>query len=91
MATHIKNLIQNFIGAKKKEVEERVKIRNIVDENLDEKLKIGVELRKIHKNTLIFYASSSHFSYEFNLKKRTLLENIQKHFPYIKEIKIRVE
>ena len=90
MATHIKKIIENFIKEKKTDIKEKEKIRQIVDSVLDKKLKKDISLKTIYKNKLIFSSSSSHFSYEFSLKKGELLEALRKEFPQIEDIKIKV-
>lgn len=90
MATHIKNLIKNFLKDKKHEVNEKIKIEKIIDKNLTVNLKKHIKLQGVHKKTLIFCSDSSSANYEFGLRKENLLKAVKKEFPNIDAIKIKI-
>jgi hypothetical protein len=90
MATHIKNLIQEFLKDTKNRIDDKQRVLKIIDENLDRKLKKHVWLERIEKDKIIFNSESSNFSYVFNLKKDALLKEIQKELPQIKSLKIKI-
>ncbi|MDD5194582.1 MAG: DciA family protein [Candidatus Omnitrophica bacterium] len=90
MATHIKELLKNFLQEKKSEYVEAEKLHKVINANLDKALVKHVSLKKIQRDTLVFKTDSSGIVYEFNLKKGALLKAIQKEFSYIEEIKITI-
>jgi hypothetical protein len=90
VATHIKNIISQFLREKKSEAKSADKIEKIVEENLGENLKKHIRLQKIYKKNLIFCSDSSSASYEFGLRKDTLLKAVKKEFPDIEGTKIKI-
>lgn len=90
MATHIKDLLSNFLDIKKKETDVNGKIKEIVDKSIDRKLQKHIFLQKVYKDKVIFCSDSSSSGYEFNLNRNCLLREIKKEFPQIKELKIKI-
>lgn len=90
MTTHIKEILGGFLKEKRKDVKRKEEIEEIVEKIIDKKLKKHVQLKRIYKNSLIFYSESSNYSFEFYLKKEQLLEKIKEKFPYIEDIKVKV-
>lgn len=90
MATHIKNIIQQFLENKKAGAVDVSGIKEVVEEHLGGKLKKHISLENIDKKNLIFCSDSSSALYEFKLKKEKLLEAVKSKFPYIEGIKIKI-
>ena len=90
MATHIKNIINQFLREKKSEAKSAGKIEKIVEESLGENLKKHIRLQKIYKKNLYFRSASSSASYEFGLRKEALLKAVKKEFPEIEGAKIKI-
>jgi hypothetical protein len=88
MAMHIKDLLNSFFKEAEKKNKEKDSLQKIIDRVLAEKVRKHVHLKKTYKNKLIFQSDSSSFSYEFNLKKKELLEEIQKENPEIEKIQV---
>jgi len=90
MAEHIKNILEQFIGRKYKEVVEVKKVEDIIKENItkvEEKHLCGI---KINKKTITLYTDSSCGAYQIKLEKNNILKNIQKVKPDIENIFIKV-
>jgi hypothetical protein len=90
VATHIKNIINQFLREKKSEAKSADKIEKIIEENLGANLKKHIRLQKIYKKNLIFCSDSSSASYEFGLRKDILLKAVKKEFPDIEGAKIKI-
>tara|TARA_B100000315_G_C14422023_1_gene516026 strand:+ start:156 stop:431 length:276 start_codon:yes stop_codon:yes gene_type:complete len=89
MATHIKQIIGKFLKKGKKRTQYQQKIKKSIEEFLGEETKKHIQLVRIYKNYLVFRSDASSFTYDFNLKKETLLAEIKKSFPEIEGIKIK--
>jgi hypothetical protein len=61
-----------------------------MDEELGPNFQKHVRIKRVYKNTIILNSDNSSFSYDFNLKKDSLLQRIKKEFPYIEDIKIKI-
>jgi len=90
VATHIKNIIEQFLKDKKAEAKSTGKIEKIIEENLGENLKKHIRLQRIYKKNLIFSSDSSSASYEFKLRREILLKAVKKEFPDIEGAKIKI-
>lgn len=90
MATHIKNIISQFLKEKKAEAKSTGKIEKIIEESLGAGLKKHVKLQRIYRKNLIFCSDSSSANYEFGLRKETLLKAVRKEFPGIEGAKIKI-
>ena len=90
MATHIKEVIGDFFKNSQQLVEKRRKFDTIVGPYLKGGVEGNVLFVGVEKNAVIFHAKDSCFSYTFNLKKPQLLKDLQREFPYIEEIKVKV-
>ena len=90
MAIHIKDLVDKFLAEKKKECKEQERVRQIVDTFLGPEAQSGICLKGIFKKEVIFRASSSSLSYDFELKKEKILKGVKKEFPQIKGIRIEI-
>jgi hypothetical protein len=90
MATHIKNLIKDFLKSKKAETADKGKIEEIFDGQVSLKLKKHIRLGGVEKNNLIVYSDAAAASYELNLIKGRILEGLKKDFPAVSDIKIRI-
>ena len=89
MATHIKHVLGGFLKDKKKDLKKRDQIEKIIEEELGEKVKKHISLKRIYKNNLILHSDSSNYSFSFYLKKENMLKKIKKKFPEIEDIKIK--
>jgi len=90
MATHIKLLIEGFLKKKKEDCAEQDKIEDVLNQSLDKETKKHISLKNISKGVLILHSDSSSFTYNFNLKKEKILAQIQKEFPKIKGVKVKI-
>lgn len=90
MATHIKEVIGDFFKNSQQLVENRRKFDMIVEPYLKNGIEGNVLFAGVEKNTVIFYSKASSFSYAFNLQRPQLLKDIQREFPYIEDIKIKI-
>ncbi len=90
MATHIKNIINQFLREKKAEAKSADKIEKIVEESLGINLKKHIKLQKVYRKNLVFCSDSSSASYEFGLRKEALLKAVKKEFPEIEGAKIKI-
>ena len=90
MATHIKNLLRDFLKNKKGEDEYQQKISTVVAENLGVGLKKYIHIKNIRQGVIVFHSATSSATYEFMLGKKNVLEAVQKKFPEIKDFKITI-
>lgn len=90
MAVHIKDLLKNYFKDTEKKFGDKNKINSITDRVLDERLNGHIHLKNIYKKKIFFSTNSSSFCFEFNLKKKVLLEEIRKAFPDIEDIVIKI-
>ena len=90
MATHIKLLIEGFLKKKKEDCAEQEKIEEILNRFLDKETKKHINPKSISRGKLILHSDSSSFTYNFNLKKEKILKEIQKEFPEIKGIRVKI-
>ncbi|MCP4653440.1 MAG: DUF721 domain-containing protein [Candidatus Omnitrophica bacterium] len=88
---HIREIIEKFIKEKEKEVSKREELVEAVNGALGGKIKNKVKIEKVEKGKIFFKATSSAVAYEFNLRKKKVLEGVRCKFPEIKEIKIEVK
>lgn len=88
--THLKEDLKKFLNNKKKQTQQLEKIEKILDKVLGRKISPHINLKRIYKNQLFFQSTSSCFSYEFNLRKQKLLEEIKKVYPEITDLKIKI-
>ena len=90
MATHIKEIVKKFLKEQSKATQEREKIKKIINGTLGRTLAENITLEGIYKNTLILRSNASSFIYDFNLKKKGVLEALQKELPRLKDVKIKI-
>ena len=90
MATHIKNIINQFLREKKSEAKSAGEIEKIIERGLGASLKKHIRLQRIYKKTLIFCSDSSSAIYEFGLRKESLLKAVKTEFPDIKGARIKI-
>lgn len=90
MATHIKNILNQFLKEKRAEAKSAGKIEKIIEENLGADLTRHIKLRRVYKKNLIFCSDSSSASYEFGLRKEALLKAVKRDFPDIEGAKIKI-
>ena len=90
MATHIKNILKQFIHKEKTKAKKTEEISQIVQQHLKATVSSEVSIGKIDKKKLTLVVSSSLVAYELNLKKQQILEEIKRHYPHIDQIQIRV-
>jgi hypothetical protein len=90
MATHIKYIIKKFLKEQKKASREQERIKKIINGNLNRALAKNIVVEGVHRNILFVRSDSSSFAYDFNLKKKGLLEALQKELPCLKDVKIKI-
>lgn len=90
MGTHIKDIVDQFLKKKEIQSDYYTRLEEIIGNVLDRQTKKHLYLKEAGPGSLTFHSDSSNFTYYFNLKKDTLIKEIQKSFPQIKEIKIKV-
>lgn len=90
MGIHIKSILDKFLekGEEKRRYQE--KARAAIESLLGDKEKKHITLSLVEKNKIVICFDSSSAIYEFNLKKKKVLEEIKKEFPEIKEIKTKI-
>ena len=90
MATHIKEIVKKFLKEQSKAIQEREKIKKIINRTLGRTLAENITVEGVYKNTLIIHSNASSFIYDFNLKKKGVLEALQKELPHLKDVKIKI-
>jgi len=90
MATHIKTLIECFLGKKEKDLREKDQLNKILDKILDKETKKHIHPQGVKKNILFFKSDSSAFTYNFNLYKNQILKEVEKVWAEVKEIKVEL-
>ena len=90
MATHIKEVINDFFKNSRRLTENRRKFEALLAPYLKGGMEGNILFAGVEKDTVIFHSRASSFSYTFNLQKPQLLKDIQREFPYIADIKVKV-
>lgn len=67
-----------------------VRVEEIVNNGLGQKVGKYIHLKRIYKKKLFFSADTSSAIYEFGLKENELLEAVRKEFPEIEGVKIKI-
>ena len=90
MATHIKTLIECFLGGKKKDLEKQDQLNKILSKILDKETKKHIWLKTIKKNILFLKSDSSAATYNFNLYKNQILNEVGQVWGKIEDIKVEI-
>lgn len=90
MATHIKELLGEFLKGKQQEFKSKEKIEDISNRVLGAELSGQVRVEKIEKTRITFSCPAPEYKYELSLNREKLLGQIKKDFPEIKEMRIRL-
>ena len=90
MATHIKELLGEFLKGKQQEFEIKEKIENILNRVLGAGLSGQIKVEKLEKSRITFSCPAPEYKYELNLKKDKIMIQVQKEFPQIKEARIKI-
>ncbi len=90
MATHIKDLIEDFFKKNQKEFQKKQNIEKILWENLDQETRKHIKLHQMVKNQIVLLADSSSAVYNFNLQKEDILKKIKNKYKQIKKIKVNL-
>lgn len=88
MATHIKDLLNDFFKENEKKIKEKERIQAIIDDVIGDPIKRYISLRGVDKKKVVIFSDSSSVKYEMNLKKKELLESLKKEIPFIEDIQI---
>ena len=88
MATHIKDVIKEFLSNKEGEWETQQKIKTLVEDVLGDCGQNHILFQGARKNKLIFNSEAASARHTLNLKRKELLAKVQKEFPHIKELEI---
>ncbi|MCF7916505.1 MAG: hypothetical protein K9L61_01855 [Candidatus Omnitrophica bacterium] len=91
MTEHIKTIIDKYIEQNKKKQNQYSTIKNILKEELNQKIIEKTQIEFKSKKEIIIYLSSSIAAYEFRLKKEKIMEEIKRKIPVIKKVKIEVK
>jgi len=89
MATHIKDILNEFLKQKQKRLSQQQEIETIVNKLLTQELKTHIYLKKMIENKIVFSSDSSGATYNLNLIKEKLLSEIQKQFPKVQKITVQ--
>ena len=90
MATHIKTLIEYFLGDKKKDLEKQEEVNKILSKILDKETQKHVHLKTVKKNILFLKSDSSAATYNFNLYKKQILNEVGKVWRKVEDIKVEI-
>jgi len=90
MGIHIKCILDKFLkeGEGKRKYQERIK--EAVERLCGEEERKHILHSFMEKDKIIIQLDSSSAIYEFNLKKKNVLEKIRKEFPEVKDIKTKL-
>ncbi|MBU2473222.1 MAG: DUF721 domain-containing protein [Candidatus Omnitrophica bacterium] len=89
MAAHIKQLIDEFLKQKNKNLAQQKTIETIVERFLTPAIKNHIHLKMVEQNNLVFSSDSSGAAYNLNLVKKEILQEIQKQFPEVEKISVK--
>jgi hypothetical protein len=90
MATHIKDIIEDFLKQKAAQTTETEKINRIIGGIMETQLKKHIRFNGVKDKKLVFSSNVSSARYDFNLKKDTVLRAVQKEFPHIEGITMKM-
>ena len=90
MATHIKNIIEDFFQTQKKEYKEIFKIKDTLVSILGRESKDHFLVKKEKKDEIEIVATSSSLLYVLKLKKEDIERELKKEFPKVKTIKTKI-
>lgn len=88
MATHIKDLLDNFFRESEQKIKEKEKIQEIIDSVAGEPLKNFISLRDVDKKRVVISSDAASVKYEINLKKKELLQRLKTELPFIEDVQI---
>lgn len=88
MATHIKDLLDNFFRESEQKIKEKEKIQEIIDSVAGEPLKNFISLRDVDKKKVVISSDAASVKYEINLKKKELLQRLKTELPFIEDVQI---
>ncbi len=91
MTIQIKQLIQNFLNKQSSEYRDKEGINKLITDNLSPGLVKYIKGIKVYRDKLIVYCQNATALYEFSLKKEGLLKEIQRVFPGIQQIRVKVK
>lgn len=89
MATHIKDILGEFLKQKKNRVSQQQEIETIVNKLLTQELKTHVYLKTMVEGRIVFHSDSSGATYNLNLIKEKLLTEIKRQFPEVQKITVQ--
>ncbi len=89
MATHIRQLLDDFLKQKEGHLTRQKKIERVIENFLTPAMKEQLSLKAIEGDRIMISSASSGAAYNFNLLKEEILQEIQKQFPQIKTISIK--
>jgi hypothetical protein len=91
MPTHVKDIVSGLVRAQKMAVVQQERIARIVEPFLGKKLSKYVRVQGINKGKLIFFSKNSGAGFELNLQKNKIVNAVQKEFPEIIGMQIKIE
>ncbi|MFA7676664.1 MAG: hypothetical protein WCY34_00655 [Candidatus Omnitrophota bacterium] len=88
MTTHIKDILSGFFSRQAQFTHQREKAEKAVKKVFNIKEREGIFIKQILKEEVVLYSPSSSCTYNITLKKKTLLEEINKELPEVKRITV---
>ena len=90
MATHIKNILENFFSQSKEKLSVYQRLDVVLDKGLDVSTGQHIHLKEVRERKLVLQADSSSALYNFSLEKLKVLALIQQEIASISDIEIKV-
>jgi len=90
VSEHIKNTLGGFLNDLKIKQKSNQQVRQVLDSVFDENTRKHIQGYKKYKETLIIYVDSSMWSFQINLLKTKILEQIHHITKNINKISVKV-
>ena len=90
MATHIKNILENFFSQSKEKLSVYQRLDVVLDKGLDVSTRQHIHLKEVRERKLVLRADSSSALYNFSLEKLKVLALVQQEIASISDIEIKV-
>ncbi|MDD3296088.1 MAG: hypothetical protein PHU64_01870 [Candidatus Omnitrophica bacterium] len=88
MTTHIKDILSGFFSKQSQLNQQREKAGKAIKKVFTIEEREGIFVKQILENEVVLYSPSSSCTYNITLKRKTLLEEINKELPKVKKITI---
>jgi hypothetical protein len=90
MATHIKDVLAEFLKEKRQDLPKQERIRELVTTIVGKSLAQTGRPAKIDKDTLVIFSDDPASRYLMELKKADILKAVSLEFPEIKKVTTRI-